>query len=274
MQDKEKRRQGEKGIGTAGLSMLLRVSASPRLLFILSLVLLFGLAACNSNAPAALSSTRIPTQTPWVIYVPVTTTPEPATITPLPSVTPSGRTAARTPTRAAAAPTKAAVVAPTKAPTTAPAASVPTQTKAAACPVTGLSLLADDKVRFPGTSALRQTPGPDTFIFKFTPFQAGEADPKLGYEIDVSSKRTGFSNGATIYFSHNWFLKNNQQYLFDQRAVAALAGGADVTVTWIVKIVYAPNGFNDSDPTQRPGGLVECGGANPPYTIDLKYVGS
>ncbi len=266
MQDKEKRRQGEKGIGTASLS--------PRLLFILSLGLLLGLAACNSNAAVTPSSTRLPTQTPWVIYVPVTTTPEPATITPLPSVTPSGRTVARTPTRAAAAPTKAAVVAPTKAPTTAPAATAPPQTKAATCPVTGLALLAKDSIRFPEDRALRQTPGPDTFIFKFTPFQAGESDPKLGYEIDVSARRTGFSNGASIYFSHNWFLKNSQQYLFDQRAVAALASGDAATVTWVVKIVYAPNGFNDSDPTSRPGGLVECGGANPPYTIDLRYTGS
>lgn len=266
MQDKATGREVERVKKAASLSTCLLVAWS--------LVLLFGLAACNSNAAATPSSTRLPTQTPWVIYVPVTTTPEPATITPLPSVTPSGRTPARTPTRAAAAPTKAAVVAPTKAPTTAPGATVAPQTKAATCPVTGLALLAKDSVRFPEDRALRQTPGPDTFIFKFTPFQAGEADPKLGYEIDISARRTGFSNGASIYFSHNWFLKNNQQYLFDQRAVAALASGDAATVTWTVKIVYAPNGFNDSDPTSRPGGLVECGASNPPYTIDLRYTGS
>lgn len=246
---------------------------SPPLLVAFSLVLLIGLAACTSNAGITPPSTRAATQTPWVIYVPVTTTPEPATITPLPSVTASTRATVRTPTRAAAAPTKAAVVAPTKAAATVAGPTAPAATKAATCPVAGLSLQSNDPTRFPGNGALRQTPGPDTFIFKFTPIQAGEADPKVGYQIEISSKRTGFANGASIYFSHNWFLKNNQQYIFDQRAVASLASGDSVIVTWIVRIVYAPNGFSDSDQTQRPGGLVDCGGASPPYTIDLKYVG-
>src|SRR5512146_2352000 len=45
------------------------------------------LAGCSTANPTVTSATRAATQTPWFIYIPVTTTPEPATITPLPTVT-------------------------------------------------------------------------------------------------------------------------------------------------------------------------------------------
>ncbi len=239
-------------------------------------VLLVASSACSVLSPgtAPVPAKSAATQTPWIIYMPVTNTPEPFTVTPLPTVAVAG--AAKTPTRTA---TKSAAVVATKPPAAATAtkpavAVVPSATAAPKCPVTGITLQPNDPIRFPGNAALRRTPGPDTFDFKWTPFQAGESDSHMGYDISINSKRAGFSNGAEVYLSHNWFLKNGQHYIFDQRAVSALASGESVAVTWYVKVVFAPSGFNESDPSYRPVGLVDCGSANPVWTIDLQWVGS
>ncbi len=213
--------------------------------------------------------TRVATQTPWVIYVPVTSTPEPATITPFPTVTSSARaTATRTPTRAAAAATKPPAAPATKPPavpppTSAAAAVVPTS--APACTTNGVTLL------FPENGAPRNTrkdgSGGSAFIMKWTPFQSGESDPQMGYQVVLSSKRAGFSNGATVYISHNKFLQDGQQFTYDQRAVSMLASGESVTVSWFVTVVRTSGGFDSQGGVS--GSVVNCSAPSQTYTISL-----
>jgi hypothetical protein len=231
-------------------------------------VLALGLSACgNPNATLTPPPTRAVTQTPWIIYVPVTTTPEP-TLLPLLPTAESKTTAVptRAPTRVVAKPT----VVPTK--PAAPVASVAKPTAAPTCNYGTVTL------REPDDNALRQTKevgvGGDTFRFIWDPPESliGSTDSTVGYQLNIVSKRPSFSNGTTIYISNNAFLNSSPPKLFilDKPAVSTLAAGADVNVTWNVSIVKTTGGFNESDPTIRPPGLVTCGSPSPTRTINLK----
>jgi hypothetical protein len=228
-------------------------------------VWVLALSACSSDATLTPPPTRAVTQTPWIIYVPVTTTPEPPILPLLPTAEVKAA-ATRTPTRVAAAK-------PTTVPTkpAAPTAPVVKPTEAPTCNYGTVSL------REPNDNALRQTKevgvGGDTFRFIWDPPETlqGQTDPTVGYQLNIVSKRQGFSNGATIYISHNTFLTTlNKLYILDKPAVSTLAAGADVIVTWNVSIVKTTGSFNDNDPTYRPLGLVTCGSPSPTRTINLK----
>jgi hypothetical protein len=219
--------------------------------------------ACSSAPAQTPPSTRVATQTPWIIYVNVTSTPEPAIVTPLPSVALVSPT--RTSTRIVVRPT--ATKGP---PTVAPVAAAPSATGAPACNYGTVTL------REPNDGAMRQTKsngiGGDTFRFIWDSPDTLQApgDPTVGYQLSVSSKHTGFQNGATIYIANNKFLSDGKLYVMDKPAVSSLAGGDDSAVTWYVTIVKTTGSFNDSDPTIRPPGLVNCGSPSPTWTISLK----
>jgi hypothetical protein len=223
------------------------------------------MSACGNSNPTLTPPTRLPTQTPYIIYIPVTTTPEPATLPLLPT---ARVRAAATPT-----PTRAPVVvkptAPPTKPPVAPSVPVPKPTATPACTI-GTVLLKE-----PDDNALRRTKevgvGGDTFRFIWDPPAAlqGESDSQVGYRIDISSKRGNFANGATLFVSHNKYWRD-RVVILDKPAVSTLAGGESVKVTWCVTIVRTSGSFNDNDPTIGPPGLVTCGPPSPTRTINLE----
>ncbi len=244
-------------------------------------VLLVASSACSVLAPGSASNPAksAATQTPWIIYVPITNTPEPYTVTPLPTVT--VLSAVKLPTRTA---TRAAAVAatkpPTAAPTKPPVAVGPSPTALPACSASPVTLL------FPENGATRVTKtnsiGSDTFKFQWTPFQAGPADSQMGYQISIESRYVGTSrtlNGDTIYISHNDFLKDRGQggkpgeYIYDARAVHGLvgAGEADVGVSWRVTVVKTTGAFDSQG--HVTGSVVNCSTPSATWTISLKVVG-
>ena len=223
------------------------------------------LSACSSTGSTTVTPpTRAATQTPWLIYVPVTVTPEPATITPLPTAQ-----VKTTPSRTA---TRAPVAVKPSATATKPAVSAsPPPTAAPACNLGSVTL------KEPDNGALRQTKeksvGGDTFRFIFEPpaSLAGESSSDVGYQLEMESRRGGkVVNGASIYLPHNKFLRDGKLYIFDKPGVNALAGGEDVIVTWKVTVIKASGGFNESDPTSPPAGIITCGPSSPIWTITLK----
>ncbi len=216
--------------------------------------------ACSSNTSLTPPPTRAVTQTPWIIEKVITTTPEPVIVTPLPPATEAK--VVRTPTKA---PT-AKPVAVAKSPTAPPVAVVPTATSAPACNLGSVTLL------FPENGAPRNTrpdgSGGSAFIFKWTPFQAGDSDTQTGYRIIMESRRgSSRVNGATVYVSHNKFLKDGQQYIYDQRAVSSLAGGDNATVTWNVTVVKTNGSFDDQG--NVTGTVATCGTPSATWTIQL-----
>ena len=232
-------------------------------------VLALAVSACGgTNGTLTPPPTRSATQTPWIIYVPVTTTPEPAILPLLPTAE------AKTTTVPTRAPTRAVVAKPSVVPTKppSPAAVAAKPTAAPACNYGTVTL------REPEDSAERHTRetevNGDTFRFIWDPPESllGSTDSTVGYQLNIVSKRPGFSNGATIYISNNTFLNSSPPKLFilDKPAVNTLAAGADVVVTWSVSIIKATGSFNESDPTARPPGLVVCGSPSPTRTINLK----
>ncbi|MBM3127685.1 MAG: hypothetical protein FJ009_03520 [Chloroflexi bacterium] len=222
--------------------------------------------ACGSNsATLTPPATRAATQTPWIIYVPVTTTPEP-TILPLLPTAELKAAATRTPTR------PVVVVKPTVIPTkppVAPSAPVAKPTDPPACSIGTVTL------KEPDDNALRRTRavgvGGDTFRFIWDPPTSlqGEGDSQVGYKIEVSSKRGNFANGVTLYVSHNKYWRD-RVVILDKPAVSTLAGGDSVKVTWFVTVIRTSGSFNDNDPTQGPPGIVTCGPPSPTRTINLE----
>ncbi len=225
--------------------------------------LMLTLTACGSSDTLA-QATRVATQTPFIIYVPVTTTPEPATPTALPTVTSE---ATSRPTRT---PTKAAKPTATKAPPTQPpAASGPSPTTAPACTANAVTLL------FPENGAPRGTrqdgTGGSALDFKWTPFQPGESESQIGYRIDLESKRFGTNqriNGDVIYISHNGFLRLGQHYTYDPRATSQLAGGDNATVTWSVTVVKTTGSFDDQG--HVTGSVFNCSPPSARWAIELQ----
>jgi hypothetical protein len=239
-------------------------------------VAMFAVSACSSGGTSPTPPvTRSATQTPWVIYVPITFTPEPATVTPLPPATASVKaTAARTPTRVAVAvPTKAPVAPPTKAAPPQPAVVVPSLTAAPACSAPAVTLFS------PGPADERKTkekgPGSDTFVLKWAPFTPGDSDALMGYRIDLTSRLNGRTvNGDVVYVSHNAFLNNGQQYIYDSLRVYNLAApaGESVNVEWTVTVVKTTGSFDNQGGVS--GTVVKCSPPSAPLTIPLKVVDS
>lgn len=222
------------------------------------------LSACSSGAPStATTPTRVATQTPWIIYVPVTVTPEPATITPLPTVevrTTPTRTPTRTvaPVRASATPTKPA----------APSAPVVVASPTATCNLgTVTPYFPENGVR--RTINIAGTSGP-AFEFKWqTPLGSGTQDPTIGYRINITAKRGGQTVGSdVVYVSHNKYIEKGM-YSYEGRKVRQLGAGDSATVTWFVTIIKVSGGFNDDG--TRTGTEINCGSPSQTMLIDLYF---
>ena len=236
------------------------------------IVVMSGCSNANSTLTPA-STTRVSgaTQTPWIINVPVTVTPEPATITPLPTIGVAAETKA--PTRTATKPPVAAKTATKPAPTTA-VALAPTATSAPACNLGSVS-----KLIFPNDGALRHTKisgfAPDTFDFQWTPFQDGETDATVGYRIAIQSKLGGkIINSDVVDVQHNWFIENGKHYIYDQRRVQNLVSpaGDNYAVTWTVTVIKVTGGY-DNTSGKSSGTATTCGSATGPFTINLVVCG-
>lgn len=216
------------------------------------------------------------TQTPWIIYIPVTVTPGPATATLEPTSTPNAPpTNQPAPTNPPPPPqnTRAPQPAqPTKppqptAPPESPTAEPPTATPAPSCgqpfQVTNLT--------FPENGAKRQAKAGSgagkTIQFKWDPVVAYELDPTIGYRVNVATPK----NSQALYISHNTFLKE-QVAILSQQATYGLTQGDDTTATWTVDVIKASGEFNDTgDDTQAPlGTITVCGPTSPPFTIELE----
>lgn len=233
---------------------------------IVALVMLtLAMTACGGGAAMQTPpATRVATQTPWIIYVPVTTTPEPTTLPLLPT---AAAKVVATPTRT---PTRTVVIAkPTVAPTK-PAAVPPpapaSPTPAPACNIGTVTLT------FPENGSYR-TKGA-AFEMKWIPPAAlsGETDPNVGYKIEMESRRgNNVVNGATVYISHNKYLREGK-FTFPPRAVASLAGGDDAVVTWRVTVVKAAGGFDDNQ-QMALGTVINCGSPSLPSQIELRGFG-
>ncbi len=219
--------------------------------------------ACSSTAAQTPPVTRVATQTPWIIYVPVTSTSEPATVTPLPTVTSAGPL--RTPTKAAVKPP---AIVPTKSPV--PVVAAPTNSPAPAC-----NLGTVGSPFFPEDGAPRNTradgSGGAAIIFKWQPPTplSGQGDPSVGYMVQIDSKRAGqHINGAIAYVSSKKYLLDGQ-FVLPSRAVSSLASGDNATVTWNVTIVRTSGSFNDNDYAVPPPGLINCGSPSQNMIVQL-----
>jgi hypothetical protein len=230
------------------------------------------LASACSSAPAATPpATRAPTQTPWIIYVPITSTPEPAVATILP-------------TSIAAAPKVQPTATRTTVPVKASSSSVkvvPTATKA---PVVALSPTPAPPVctanavalTFPENGTIRKTkdsgPASDTFDLKWTPFQQGEADPLMGYHIELVSKvGNKVHNSDSVDVQHNFFWNNGLHYIYDAQRVFGLGAGASadtVSVTWTVTVIKIAGSFDNRG--RASGTVVNCSPPSAPSLINLK----
>lgn len=233
------------------------------------IITLSGCSSANTTLTPA-PATRGATQTPWIINVPVTVTPEPATITPLPT---AGLVVeVKTPTRTATRAPVAVRTATKPAPTTAPVVAAPSATTAVACNLGSVA-----KLIFPNDGALRRTRvsgfSPDTFDFQWTPYQAGESDPQVGYRIDIQSKKgSKIVNSDAVDIQHNWFINNGQHYIYDQRRVQNLASGGDnVAVTWTVTVIKITGSY-DNVGGKSSGTVTRCSSATGPFTIDLQVI--
>lgn len=234
------------------------------------------LSAACSGGDATPTRTRVaeanPTQTPWIIYLPVTVTPGPATAT---------LEATSTPNAPQATPVPPTVVKPTAKPRTAvpkatatPAESAtpapPTATPAPSCgqvyQVTTLT--------FPENGAKRRAhPGSGagaTIQFKFDPVAAFEIDPSIGYRVNITTKR----NSTALYISHNHYLQEGVVIL-NQQATYGLTLGDDATAEWSVDVIKVSGEFNDSgDEGVAPlGTITTCGPTSPTFSIELAVDG-
>jgi hypothetical protein len=221
-----------------------------------------------TRTPKAAGENSGATQTPWIVYVQVTNTAEPSTVTPLPTI----QLVAAQPTKAP--PTKAPATRPpatkapvlTAAPAEPPTAAPPTASPAPACgqPMTVAALT------FPENGATRitkQNPGGNMAIeFKFTPAVGYPLDTNLGYMVLIKAK----SNSASLFVSHNQFLKD-QKVTLEQHAVwnLTLPTGDDANLTWTVTPVMSSGGFDDLNHTQPAGTITACGPSTGPWSIYL-----
>lgn len=229
------------------------------------------LGACSSNAPT-VTPTRVATQTPWIIYVPVTTTPEPAVATPLPTV---GAPVAVQPTLRPTA-TRAPVVAVKPSATKPPAAPpAPVVVKPTAAPACNLGTV---QPTFPSNPTDRgpypkQGTGGAAFILKWDPpasLGMTANDPAVGYKVELTARRPGTSaiiNATTVYIAHNQYVEK-REFVFDARSVRALTVNDDAVVNWQVTIIKAA-GFDNQGAIS--GSEISCGAPSIPYSIIAKF---
>lgn len=247
-----------------------------KIIAVVLLGMLAGLSAACSGAgptptrtPRAVADSGIATQTPWFIYVPVTTTPEPFTVTPLPTVTSSAPTPkpanTRPPRTAVPAATKTPVP-PTGVPTTPTPAPSPTPSCGDTYTVSTLILPEDGN-----TKAIPQNnPGGNAaIIFRFTPANGitYQLDPQIGYQVHIVAQA---NRSAARYMSHNaYMLKYNsgqgQGMVLDKNAVSGLAGDG-TSATWNVTVVRSSNGFDDNQELAL-GDITPCGPASASNSI-------
>lgn len=240
------------------------------------LALVLTSAAC-SGTDATPTRVRVaqaePTQTPWIIYIPVTVTPGPATATLEPTSTPDAPQPTVAPTRAPAtarpvqptAPPQEQPAQPT-APQEPPTAEPPTATPEPSCgqayQVTNLT--------FPENGAKREAKDGSgagkTIQFKWDPIASYEMDPKIGYRLNISTPQ----NSQALYISHNAYLKE-QVVILSQQATFGMTQGDDTTANWTVDVIMASGEFNDvGDDTQPPlGTITVCGPSSPTFSIEL-----
>lgn len=229
-------------------------------------------AACG-GADATPTRVRVaqaePTQTPWIIYIPVTVTPGPATATLEPTSTPDApQPTAVPPTKPPAntrPPQPTALPQPT-APPESPTSEPPTATPAPSCgqvyQVTNLT--------FPENGAKREAKDGSgagkTIQFKWDPIASYEMDPKIGYRLNISTPQ----NSQALYISHNAYLKE-QVVILSQQATYGMTQGDDTTANWNVDVIMASGEFNDvGDDTQPPlGTITVCGPSSPTFSIEL-----
>lgn len=234
-------------------------------------------AACSSG-DATPTRTRVaqaePTQTPWIIYIPVTVTPGPATATLEPTSTPNAPQPTEVPptkapvqvTRAPQPPAQPTNPPQPTAPAEPPTAEPPTATPAPSC---GQAYQVAN-LTFPENGAKREAKDGSgagkTIQFKWDPIAAYEMDPKIGYRVSVSTPQ----NSQALYISHNAYLKD-PIVILSQQATFGLTQGDDTTASWHVDVIMASGEFNDvGDDTQPPLGTVTvCGPSSPTYTIEL-----
>ncbi len=251
-------------------------------------------AACNASGeatptrtPRAGAENSNPTQTPWIIYLPITSTPDPFTVTPLPTVTSSSLkpTPKLTNTREPVTPGTVATKAPSATPrptlvsiaqpTPIPATPVPLPTQAPSCGQT----YQVTNLYFPpngDTRDVKNSPGAaHTIQFKWTPPAAlgtTQASTQIGYEVDI----TGAGNrGAQLFISHNGYLavQSGNGVVLSQQASYGLTNGEDTAARWSVTVVMSSAGFNDNDSEQRPAGTItRCGPASPQFLVNLRII--
>lgn len=235
-------------------------------------LLAMGLSACSTNTtPTVVVTTRVATQTPWIIYVPVTTTPEPALATPLPTVgapAPAQPTSRTTATRAPAVAVKPPTTKPSAA-SPAPVAVAPTATPAPKCSYGPVVL------KEPEDNALRRTKevgvGGDTFRFIFDPPPelVGTVSDSIGYKLVMTARK----NGATVYIQNNAFLNGKyggaRLFIYDRPDVSGLANGEATTVSWNITVIQASGPINENDFKSVPPGVVPCGPASVTRNITL-----
>ncbi len=238
---------------------------------LLGLLVLMGV-ACSGGGPTPTRTPRAvaenATQTPWIVYVSVTNTPEPLTVTPLPTVTSSKPTAAPTSTRRPATPQKPQPtrIISTPAPTAIPASPTP------ACIRSGQVT----NTYFPENGATRNVNskggGGGTIQFMWDPITTQKLDSKMGYMVYVKAP----GNQAARYVSHNGYLavQNENGLVLDARAAYGLTLplNQDVQVTWTVSVVQSNAGFDDVN-FAALGPVIFCGPASPPSIINLHVVG-
>lgn len=226
------------------------------------IIVALALSACSSTGSTTVTPpTRAATQTPWIIYVPVTNTPEPATITPLPTsevkTTPS-RTATRAPVavKPSATATKPAVAVPPP-PTATPACNLGSVTP----------YFPENGVR--RTINIVGTSGP-AFEFKWNgPLGSGTLDSAIGYRIDLTSKRGGATvGGDVVYVSHNKYIEKGV-YSYEGPKVRRLGAGDSATITWQVTIIKVSGEFTDQG--GKTGAEINCGSPSQIMTIQLYF---
>lgn len=257
-------------------SYLVHVNVKKLIAIAAFLTLAAASAACG-GADATPTRVRVaqaePTQTPWIIYIPVTVTPGPATATLEPTSTPDAPQPTVAATRAPATPRPVQPTAPPQEqpvqPTTPPeppTAEPPTATPAPSCgqayQVTNLT--------FPENGAKREASPKSgagkTIQFKWDPIASYEMDPKIGYRVSISTPQ----NSQALYISHNAYLKD-QVVILSQQATYGMTQGDDTTANWHVDVIMASGEFNDvGDDTQPPlGTITVCGPSSPTFSIEL-----
>jgi hypothetical protein len=230
-------------------------------------------AACNgagptpTRTPRAVADSGNPTQTPWFIYVPVTTTPEPFTITALPTVTSSAPIPKPTNTRPPR--TVAAAASPTLAlPSTATATSAPAATPTPSCGET----YQVTQLTFPNNGDTRDAKAgsgaAQTIQFKWIPVVTWDLDPTIGYMVYIAGPTKGRSDA--LYISHNGYLKveGGNGVILNKQATWNLTGGDDTDVQWNVTVIRSSSGFDDQA-FNIIGTATPCGPASPSFLIHL-----